>query len=147
MIKKTLGIIVTAISILASIPAIIDFYNKNSIIDLNGEWLITDTIETGKYKGSVIEFRMFITQNGETFIGEGEKITLNNNSLSKNNKSRLELIGGSITSKKIRATFIEYGKNRQTRGEFQWNIIKNKKLIGHFTSTAGAKGQSIALKK
>ena len=147
MLKKTIIGIGSIIGVLASGIAIVDYYNDKSLIDLNGQWIITDTIETGKYKNTTIGFQVFITQDGKNFTGEGEKITLNGKNVIQKEKSRLELVAGTIQSNIIRATFIEHGRKRETRGEFIWKKIEKKKLSGEFISTANSRGKSIAIKK
>lgn len=132
------------IGILAGLIAIYQFLSSTTSIDLNGKWLITDTVSNGTYKNSSIAFEVFIIQKDREFTGEGEKTLLNGKIVKKDDKSRLELKYGLINSNKIRAIFIEHGKQRQTRGEFVWFLANKNKLMGSFSSTTSASGSSLA---
>ena len=142
--KKIWLIFSAIIGILASIIAIVQFYDQVAFIDLNGKWLVKDTIKTGPYKGNVIEFIVFINQNGNEFTGEGEKLAINGKQVPQEEKSRLNLKSGVINAKTIKAIFIEYGRLRETRGNFVWHAYGKNMLKGNFSSTASSSGTSVA---
>lgn len=143
--KKLFIIISSVTALIASVVTVVQFYNQFTMIDISGEWTIKDTIQTGFYKNSTLEFKVFINQNGTTFTGEGEKYTYNDLEVSTKQKTRLQLTNGIIDGDHVQVTFIEHGLKRQTRGQFVWKYQNDRKLHGTFSSTA-SKGVSTIYK-
>jgi len=132
------------VGILAGLTALVQFYKTVTLIDLNGQWIVKNTVTEGSYKGSVIEFNVYLIQNGKTFSGEGEKTKFNAQALNSKEKSRIEIKNGIIESDTVRAIFIEHGRLRETRGSLVWRYIQLNQMKGTFSSTTSASGISTA---
>jgi len=121
-------------------------FDANRTVNLNGEWKLVDTVETGKYKGLKIGFRMFFSQNGNSFFAEGEKLWENNRKIPHSQRSSLS-ITGMINGNVVRGVFKEKGSRRETSGEFIWTVQTKYTLVGHFISTSNSIGASKVIKQ
>ena len=141
--KSIFGIVVGVAGILAAVIAILDYVEQRNmnkeIVNLTGEWVITNIIETTSfrpYQNLKLEYRIFLKQNEKNVSGRGEKCKENGRELPSQAHTPI-YIDGIIDGKKLTATFNEEGARRTTAGYFVWNISQNgKNLEGNFTSTA-----------
>jgi len=121
------------------------FATNRGSINLNGEWKIVDTMESGRYKGLEIGFRMFFSQQGNTFTARGEKWWVNGQKIPTKQHSPLN-ITGTIQGNIVHGIFTEKGSTRELSGQFLWVIQDHTTMVGKFVSTATSHGPSIAAK-
>ena len=146
--KSVVGSTVTCRAIVGGFLGIYAFMQTYSRYDLTGKWTITNTIQSTSYhpyKGLKLGYTVFLTQHGTDITGTGEKESENSKDLPPLAHSHINIIG-SITGKKITATFVEEGTERKTEGTFDWTYeSKTNALHGTFTSTAADEaGSSVA---
>lgn len=117
--------------------------------DINGEWLITDVIESSSYKsyiGLSLEFKMTFRQKDNEFTADGIKYRENKRKLPVSQRTPI-FIKGIVDGNTVKADIIEHGKNRKTVGQFTWTLIDANKMVGTFTSeAANSAGSSVAIK-
>ena len=145
MLKKVWLIIASVIGVVAGIIAVTQYFETHTNIKLNGEWMITNTIESGSFSGVELEFKFFLMQEGKKFTGTGEKWKENGKLLPSARRTSINIINGIIDSNNIQATFVESGHSRETRGEFRWIMTDDGKLLGTYSSSS-SNGKSIAIK-
>ena len=139
VIRRAFALIATLIAVVAALLAIWEYRQLHPSYDLTGEWILTDTVtysEHAPYVGIQVEFRIFIVQEGRRLNGVGEKWTDDWGNVPVSGRVPIE-IEGVIRGRKISATFIEKGLERETRGTFDWLLVDNDTLSGEFRSTAG----------
>lgn len=146
--KSVVGSTVTAVTVVGGFFGIYSFMQGYSRYDVTGQWTITNIIESTsyrEYKGLKLGYTVFLTQRGTDITGTGEKESEDGKDLSFSGHTQIE-ITGTISGRKITATFIEKGTKRESEGTFSWTYQpKTKGLVGAFTSTAAdASGSSIA---
>ncbi len=145
-LKRIISVAIAVIGLVGSIIAIWSCFETAMIAEIGGEWAITDRIETGPYSGTTIEFKIFLTQEeGGVFKGTGEKWSENGKVIPSSQRTSLSIIGGSIDGENIKATFIEHGSKRETRGQFFWELEGNDLLAGTYYTTS-SKGSSTGKK-
>ncbi len=145
-LKRIISVAIALIGLVGSTIGIWSYFETVMIDEIGGEWIITDSIETGPYSGTTIEFKIFLTQeDGGVFKGTGEKWSENGKVIPSSRRTSLSIIGGSINGESITATFIEHGSNRETRGQFFWELEGNDFLAGTY-STTSSKGTSTGKK-
>jgi hypothetical protein len=145
--KRAAAAVVTLVTILASVVAILDYRDKHPRYDLSGAWTIENTVEHssyGPYRGGQIIFRVAFTQSGTDLTGVGEKWTEFGRQVSGRAHAPIK-IQGKIDGSRIHATFTEQGASRETSGDFDWRISDDSgRWVGTFSSTAAAsQGPSI----
>ncbi len=137
--KSVVGFTVTALAVVGGFLGIYTFLQGYSHYNLTGKWIVTDTIEStsdNAYKGLKLGYTIFLTQNGTVIQGTGEKESENGSDLPPTAHSPIDLTG-SISGRKITATFHEIGTKRKTEGTYDWTYDPGTKtLTGAFTSTA-----------
>ncbi len=145
--KSIVGSTVTGLAIVGGFLGIYTFVHGCSPYDLNGKWIITNTIQSTSYhpyQGLKLGYTVYLTQHDTEITGTGEKETENGKELPTGAHSHVS-ITGSISRKKITATFVEEGTERKTEGTFDWTYLSKNALDGRFTSTAAdAEGPSVA---
>ena len=146
--KSVVGFTVTGLAVVGGFLGIYTFLQSYSRYDLTGKWIITNTIQSTSYhpyQGLKLGYTVFLTQHGTDITGTGEKESENGRDLPVGAHSHVN-ITGSISGKKIAATFIEEGTERKTEGTFDWTYESGtSSLAGKFTSTAAdAAGPSVA---
>jgi hypothetical protein len=150
IIRKILASILGLIGVAASVVALIQYYEEHPSNNISGEWTLINTIQQTTYrpyKGLRLSYKLFLSQEGNKFSGNGEK--------DKENERYLDLIGrspikitGTINGSEVKATFNEQGLRRKTSGIFIWNIRSSgDTMIGRFShSAANASGSSIVFR-
>ncbi|HKD50475.1 MAG TPA: hypothetical protein VKB90_06745 [Candidatus Acidoferrum sp.] len=137
--KSVVGSTVTAVTVIGGFFGIYSFMQGYSRYDLTGQWTITNTIVSTSYqpyKGLKLGYTVFLTQHGTDITGTGEKESEDGKDLPSGAHTPIE-VNGSISGRKITATFIEKGAKRESEGTFSWTYqAKTKGLAGTFTSTA-----------
>lgn len=137
--KSIVGSTVTGLAVVGGFLGIYTFLQSYSRYDLTGKWIVTNTIQSTSfhpYQGLKLGYSVFITQHGTDITGTGEKESENGRDLPASAHSHFD-ITGSISGKKITATFVEKGTERKTEGTFNWTYeSKTSALAGTFTSTA-----------
>ena len=140
-LKKISSVVIASIGLAGSAIGIWSYLESRMIVEIGGEWTITDHVETGPFSGTTLEFRVFLTQEGNTFKGTGEKWSEDGKAVPPSRRTPLTIIGGMIKGKDITATFLEHGSNRETRGQFFWKLAGSDHLVGTY-STTSSKGSS-----
>lgn len=139
--SKAISALVTVITIASGGLAVKDYFDHRARYDLSGRWIVENTVEQTSYrpfKNMKSTFTVSFTQNGTEFTGVGEKSTINGRPVSGRDHTPLK-VEGSIEGRKIHATFTETGVERETSGDFDWEISTNgKRCTGNFHSTAAA---------
>ena len=134
-----LGVVATAIGIIAGAVAIRDYLQKRPSYDLTGEWRLTNTIESTTYrpfKSLRLGYRLFVRQHGVEFDGNGEKWSENDVDIPSGQHSPIT-VNGTIDGPRVKATFAERGARRETTGTFEWTLDTSARtMAGRFTSTA-----------
>jgi hypothetical protein len=124
--------------------------SQQTPVDLNGEWVLVNTIESSSYSAYInaqAGFRLFIKQTGEEFTADGEKAWITGRPLEPNEHTPIH-VTGFIKGNKVEATFTEEGLKRKSSGSFVWKIEEDGRLAGTFVSTAAdTNGSSVATKK
>lgn len=146
--KSIVGSTVTGLAVVGGFLGVYTFLQSYSRYDLTGKWIVTNTIQSTSfhpYQGLKVGYSVFLTQRGTDITGTGEKESENGRDLPASAHSHVD-ITGSISGKKITATFVEKGTERKTEGTFDWTYeSKTSALAGTFTSTAAdAAGPSAA---
>jgi hypothetical protein len=146
--KSVVGYTVTGLAVVGGFIGIYTFLVNYSRYDLSGKWIIINTIQSTSYhpyQGLKLGYTVFLTQHGTDITGAGEKESENGRDLPPAAHNHIS-ITGSISGKKITATFVEEGTERKTEGTFDWTYSSGTNaLAGTFTSTAAdAAGPSAA---
>ncbi len=146
--KSVVGYTVTGLAVVGGFLGIYTFLQGYSRYDLSGKWIITNTVQSTSYhpfQGLKLGYTVFLTQHGTDITGTGEKESENGRDLPPGAHNHVNIIG-SISGKKITATFVEEGTERKTEGTFDWTYESGTNaLAGTFTSTAAdAAGPSAA---
>ena len=146
--KTIVGSTVTVLTVIGGALGIRSSLISYSPYDLNGEWTITNTIQSTnhpKYQNLKLGYHVFLIQKGTDITGTGEKWSENGKYLVPTAHTHIT-VTGSIVGTKVTATFLEDGTQRKTEGTFDWIYQKGtKSLSGSFTSTAAdASGPSVA---
>ena len=144
--KKAWLIIASIVGVMAGIIAVVQYFESYTTVELNGEWMIKNIVESGSFSGVKLEFKFFFMQDGKKFNGTGEKWKENGTLLSPARRTPINIVNGIIDGNNIRATFIESGHSRETRGEFSWIMTDDGKLVGTYSSSA-SNGKSIGVKR
>jgi len=147
MLKKAWLIMASIVGVVAGVIAVIQYFESYTSVELNGEWMIKNTVESGPFSGIELEFKFFLMQDGKKFNGTGEKWKENGTLLPPARRTPINIVNGIIDSNNIRATFVESGHSRKTRGEFRWIMTDDGKLVGTYSSSASSNGQSIGIKR
>jgi hypothetical protein len=123
--------------------------DTEKIPDINGEWLITNTVESTDYKAYVglkLEFRVVFRQSGSQFTAEGEKYRENDRTLPKSQRTGI-LLKGSIEGNTVRGDITEHGRKGESVGELTWALAGPDKMVGTFVSEAAhSAGPSVAIR-
>jgi hypothetical protein len=113
--------------------------------DVGGGWVIASQTEVttySPYKGLKLTYQVFLTQNGTSFTGSGEKMTENGSAVSAKGKTRID-ITGILGHSSIEATFVESGIEHPSTGAFHWQRKGKGPWVGTFESNvAGSSGSS-----
>jgi hypothetical protein len=125
--------------------------SRNKILNLTGDWQLTNTIETTSYPAYTnlrISYRLSISQIGKDFTGEGEKVSENDRPLKAEERTPIH-VTGSVSEDGVGATFVEEGARRKTSGRFAWTVGgSGNRLSGTFSSSAAsASGSSVAMRE
>lgn len=120
---------------------------RNITSNVEGEWDLVNTINTSDYEGfknMVINWRLYLEQNGGKISGHAIKIIVNNKKASGIEKNRFEITSGRVKDNKI-TFFYREGANS---GKFELLYSRELDVMkGTFTSTAAlSNGTSIAFK-
>jgi hypothetical protein len=140
------SLLVGLIGVIAGLAAVAQYVENRSTDLLSGEWIVANTVATGQYAGMRLEFRVFLTQAGKQFTGTGEKWAVDGTQLDPPERTPISIVAGAIDSDEVKATFVESGTARETRGSFAWRVV-NGELVGEFSSTTGAAGTSQAVRR
>jgi hypothetical protein len=147
-----IGGLVTLVTLTGGVLAIKQYIDQNPV-DINGMWVVEDWTENSsdsRYKNMKLTYTAVFVQNGNSFTGTGEKTGEQDAG-----ESLRELVGtertrisikGSITGNSIHANVVEYGKERKSDGEFEWQF-KNGTWVGTFSSMAADSSGSSTLKR
>ena len=119
--------------------------------NLSGKWNVINSVQKTRYQAFQnmnIGFELTINQSGNSFTGEGRKVSENGRSLPASSRTPIE-VKGSIDGDRVEATFFESGALRKTNGRFVWWIDQaSGRLNGTFASTAaGSSGKSAATRE
>lgn len=119
--------------------------------NLSGEWNMVNTLETTNYPAYTnlrIGYHLVITQTGNEFTADGEKVSENGTSLDSSQRTPIH-ITGTIDQNAVSATFVEEGLRRKTSGSLEWMLSANgNQLRGTFTSTAAkSSGPSVGTRE
>jgi hypothetical protein len=97
------------------------------------------------YQNLRLGYRVLISQTGNDFVAQGEKILENGKRLGVAARTAIHLTG-SITGNTVSATFTEEGAKRSSNGRIVWQIDQDgKRLVGTFSSDAAdSSGSSVA---
>src|SRR5579872_4503651 len=109
--KSVVGSVVTGLAVVGGFLGIYSFVQTYSRYDLTGKWIITNTIQSTSYRpyqGLKLGYTVFLTQRGTDITGTGEKESENGKDLPPDAHSLVK-ITGSVSGKKITATFVEQG--------------------------------------
>jgi hypothetical protein len=113
--------------------------------DVGGGWVIatqTEVTTYSAYKGLKLTYEVFLTQNGTSFSGSGEKMTENGSAVSAKGKTKID-ITGIVGPSSIDATFSERGIEHPSTGAFHWRRKWRGPWVGTFESNvAGSSGSS-----
>jgi penicillin-binding protein 1A len=117
-------------------------------IDLNGWWDVANTVDASslsEYEGLRLDYRIFLSQDGTTVSGEGEKWAENGRRTTSSGRMSISLTG-EIVGHRLRLDFTEYGSRRTTTGWFDYDIRDGGNAMdGTFRSTAASsRGHSSA---
>ncbi len=146
--KSIVGYTVTGLAVVGGFLGIYSFLHGYSFYDLTGKRIITNAVQSTSYhpyQGLKLGYTVFLTQHGTDIAGTGEKESENGRDLRPSAHTHIN-ITGSISGKRITATFVEEGSERKTEGTFDWTYkSRTNTLAGTFTSTAAdAAGPSAA---
>lgn len=115
-------------------------------VDLSGEWTMLNTVWETQYaafKDLQLGFRLWIRQQGQTFVATGEKYLENGRLLPPAARRPITLQGTLTAGGGVEATFVEAGRRRQTTGRVRLTRRDSQHLQGTFHSTAaGSSGAS-----
>ena len=117
--------------------------------NLTGKWSVVNTVEKTSYRSFQhlkIGFDLSISQNGNRFTGNGEKVSENGRSLPEDSRTPIQ-VKGLIKGDRVEATFFEDGAARKTNGRFVWRIDETGRLSGTFVSTAARTSGKSAAKR
>nr|WP_321233604.1 hypothetical protein [uncultured Psychroserpens sp.] len=153
--KETTRILAWVVGIVAGIIGITSsFESKENTIDLSGNWEMTFKVQKSsleRFNDNNLEYKykIFITQNGNSIEGNGEKFWENfkgTESFYNLNQKTPISISGKISNNKLTANITEKGLRRETSGHIEFETIDNHLNIiqGNFTTTA-ANSSGIAI--
>ncbi len=119
-----------------------------TVANLNGQWNVANVVEQTSfpaYQNLRLGYRVLISQTGNEFFAQGEKILENGKQLAVTARTAIHL-KGSITGNTATATFTEEGAKRSSNGRIVWQIDQSgKRLVGTFSSDAAdSSGSSVA---
>jgi hypothetical protein len=119
--------------------------------NLSGEWNMVNTIERTSYPAYTnlrIGYHLVITQTGNEFTADGEKVSESGRLMADYERTPIHLTG-SVDQSGASATFVEEGLRRKTTGRFEWTLTTDSsQLRGTFTSTAAkSSGPSVATRE
>ena len=119
-------------------------------VNLNGQWNVVNVVEQTSfpaYQNLRLGYRVLISQTGNEFVAQGEKILENDKRLGVAARTAIHLTG-SIAGNTASATFTEEGARRSSNGRIVWQIDQSgKRLVGKFSSDAAdSSGSSVATK-
>ena len=124
---------------------------KDNPINLTGEWRLTNTVTESTYRPYLnlkLDYRIVITQQGQAFTGNGEKVREAGQNLPPSRRTTISL-KGLVHADRVEATFTEKGSRRPTAGRFVWQLESDgSRLDGSFSSEAArSQGSSVAVKE
>ena len=120
------------------------FTKKN----LSGVWKVKMKIVESSfnpYKDLLIEYQIYLIQNGNNVIGTGEKIRETNKEKEiteyERNKRVTIKIDGSFDRKYLRKSLlnlivVENGRQRESRASYNLKVKNSKRMVGSFKGTA-----------
>jgi hypothetical protein len=132
------GTVVTLVTLIGGILAIVQYYQQNPIHVVTGKWTITDKTEQtsySPYKNLQVTYTVTMTQSGNELTGSGTKTTESGHPLTGKEHTPIE-IKGEMDGGSIVASFTEQGADRQALGGFTWNLASDGKWVGTFYSDA-----------
>lgn len=133
-ISAIVGILALGIAIWQLIP--------NDEKNYSGVWNVESEIVSAKmntYVGMKIQWIFTLSQFKNEITGSAEKISVNSMSISNAERTTITM-NGTLNGSSFILNFVEKGKLRETRGQFNGKF-DGSKLLGTFISTAsGAKG-------
>jgi hypothetical protein len=119
--------------------------------DLSGSWELVNHVDVSTYApyvGLRLGYRLRLEQRGTQITGTGEKWTENGRALPAAQRTPLR-VEGTVEGGRVRLTFSEQGRRRQSDGRFEWQASSDgSRLDGRFESTAaGSSGRSTARRR
>ena len=146
-VKETIGIIAGLIGIIAGSMAIKNNLKKDSILQINGNWILTFEIQKSnaqRYIDGELEYsyNVFFTQNGQIISGTGEKFKeiFYRKETQYTGKQKTPIkINGSISTNQLNANINEVGTSRESTGfiKFQSDDLVDGEATGTFGTSAG----------
>jgi len=121
------------------------------VLNLSGEWTMINTIERTSYPAYAnlrVGYHLVITQTGNEFTADGEKVSENGRQMADDERTPIHLTG-SVDQNSASANFVEQGLRRNTSGRFEWTVATDgNQLRGTFDSTAAkSSGPSVATRE
>ena len=130
-----------------STRASLDREETTAALDLSGEWVVTNRVESTTYRAFEnlsIRYQLRLTQDGRHIEGAGQKWVENGRLLPAARRTPIAL-EGTLSGGRLDLRFIESGARRASGGAFVMHVVDDRTMRGSFTSdAASSRGSSIA---
>lgn len=148
-ISKTSGGIVAALSLVAAVLGITQFFDNRVTVDLSGEWRLEFVINSTSYKpyeGLEVGYKVYVSQKNALIEIAGEKWWENGEELPFDQHVQIEL-DGSIEGDQLPLAFTLFGELRKTVGYLDTSIESNKLIKGTFFTTGANSSGTVTMVK
>ena len=146
-LNSWLAVMAAVVAFVATCISIYSFVKPALAEDLIGRWrldLVIESTDFNPYHGLKVGYIVYLSQDGSTLSGIGEKWWENDKELSYSQHTKLQL-DGKIQGDDLKLLFFLFGAERETVGQFTLKSVEpNELFVGTFTTT-GADSRGSAL--